>query len=178
MSVFCVHLNDDTPLFVPEYQHPHYPERQHVNVDLVVINPYWYSKLESLDLTIYRVELFYGPEDLEFTMGIHTDRSYGDWGKINWVFGGDGYQMHWYKAKSNSGKDIQETPVHSMYNLYEPTEVTKLYSTSPVSPFIVQVGVPHNITNPGKERWCYSMVVHDKKTGTNATFGRLKQAFR
>ena len=177
MSAFCIHLNDDTPLFVDSYQHPHYTERQHLDVDPAAINPYWYQLMEQHQLTITRVELFYGPKDLPYTMGIHTDRSYGDWGKINWVFGGEGCAMHWYKALSASVKEVSETPVHSKYNLYEPNEVKLLYSTQVVSPSIVQVGVPHNITNPGHERWCYSMVMSDQLTGDQVKFGRLKKAF-
>lgn len=177
MSAFCIHLNDDTPLFVPKYQHPHYTERQHINVDPAMINSYWYNKMLEHDLEIHRVELFYGPDDLTYVMGIHTDRSFGDWGKINWVYGGDGYEMHWYKPISSASKDVLATPVHSKYNLFEPSEVHKIHSIKPITPFIVQVGIPHNITNPGHERWCYSMVINDKLTNDNATFGRLKRAF-
>jgi hypothetical protein len=177
MSAFCIHLNDDTPLFVDGYQHPHYPERCHVDVDPAAINPYWYQLMEQKQLTIIRVELFYGPKDFPYTMGIHTDRSYGDWGKINWIVGGEGSEMHWYKALSASTKEVKETPVHSNYNLYEPSEVKLLHSTQVVSPSIVQVGIPHNITNPGHERWCYSMVMFDQLTNDQVRFGRLKKAF-
>ena len=177
MSAFCIHLDDDTPLFKPDYQHPHYTEREHVNVDVSVINPYWFEQLAQHDLEFYRLELFYGPPGLDYVMGIHTDRTFGDWGKINWIYGGEGYQMHWYKPIASSSLSHAETKVHSRYDLYEPDQVQKLYSTVPQSPSIVQVGVPHNITNPGQERWCYSMVIHDKTTQNHVSFGRLRRAF-
>jgi hypothetical protein len=178
MSLFNIPLNDQTPLFKSDYTHPHFEERTHVNINLDTdLNPYWTQLIESKGLQIYRVELFYGPKDFPYTMGIHTDRGYGDWGKINWVFGGDGCEMFWYRPLSAEHRAIKETAVHSNYNLYEPHEVKTLCSAKITTPSIVQVGIPHNIVNPGKERWCYSMVINDPETNNMVTFGRLKKAF-
>jgi len=177
MSLFDIALDNPEPLFKADYQHPHYDERQHINIDLSAINPYWIELMQSHDVEVYRVELFYGPKDVPYVMGIHTDRSYGDWGKINWVFGGAGSQMHWYKPLTASQKEVKATAVHSNYNLFEAEEVRLIHSSVIASPSIVQVGLPHNITNPGAERWCYSMVMQDSLTGDNVTFGRLKRIF-
>ena len=177
MSLFDIALDDQTPLFNSGYQLPHFEERQHINIDLININPYWINLIQTHDIEVYRVELFYGPENLPYTMGIHTDRSYGDWGKINWVFGGAGSQMHWYKPLSSASREVKATAVHSNYNLFEPEEVRLIYSATISSPSIVQVGLPHNITTPGNERWCYSMVMRDKHTNDNVTFHRLKKIF-
>jgi hypothetical protein len=178
MSLFCIPLEDQTPLFKPDFKHPHFDQRTPINLNLEQdINPYWIEILKPHDLEIIRVELFYGPNNFPYTMGIHTDRNYGDWGKINWVFGGEGCQMHWYKSLTNQTKEVMATDVHSNYNLYDASEVKLLCSDSVHTPSIVQVGIPHNITNPGHERWCYSMVIHDKRSNDNVTFGRLKRAF-
>jgi hypothetical protein len=177
MSLFDIALNDPTPLFNSDYQHPHFPERNHINIDMKDINPYWIDLMQSHDVEVYRVELFYGPDNFPYVMGIHTDRSYGDWGKINWVVGGAGCQMHWYKPLSANQKEVKATAVHSNYNLFEPEEVKLIYSSVISSPSIVQVGLPHNVTNPGQERWCYSMVMRDLLTDDNVTFGRLKRIF-
>ena len=178
MSAFCIPLEDQTPLFRDSYQHPHFEQRTHINLNLEQdINPYWIELFKPHDLEVYRVELFYGPDQFPYTMGIHTDRNYGDWAKINWIFGGDGSQMHWYKPLTSHNKEVKSTDVHSNYNLYEPSEVRLLRSESVSTPSIVQVGIPHNITNPGQERWCYSMVIHDKTTQNHVSFGRLRRAF-
>ena len=178
MSAFCIHLDDKTPLFNPSYEHPHFPERAHINLDLERdINPYWIKLMKDNNMRIVRVELFYGPPDFPYTMGIHIDHAYGDRAKINWVFGGEGCTMHWYKALSAHSKSVMATPVHSNYTLYEPNEVKLLHTNIVKNPTLVQVGIPHNIVNPGHERWCYSMVIDDNLTNEQPTFGRLKKMF-
>ena len=177
MSAFCVHVKDDTPLFKPHYQLPHYAERLHQDVSIDVINPYWIDRVESGGLQVLRVELFYAPPGLDYVMGIHTDSGMGDRSKINWVFGGEGSLMHWYRVVNPKQKEQLVTPVGSQYNLYEPDEIKLMHSTTIQNPAIVQIGVPHNITNPGQERWCYSMVITDPATGSNATFGSVKRIF-
>jgi len=177
MSAFCIHLDDDTPLFVEGYQHPHYPERCHVDVDTSVINPYWFDLMERNNLILKRVELFYGPPATPYTLGIHIDNGPGDRSKINWVFGGAGCTMHWYRVINNTIKEKLITPVGSNYNVFDPADVKLLHTNTIVNPSLVQAGIPHNIVNPGDERWCYSMVVEDPVTGDNATFGRIKKIF-
>jgi hypothetical protein len=70
-----------------------------------------------------------------------------------------------------------ETPVGSKYNIYDPAEVQLLHTATIKNPSLVQVGIPHNIVNPGEERWCYSMVITDPVKKDNVTFGRLKKVF-
>jgi hypothetical protein len=180
MSLLCIPLGKDLPpLFVPGYEHPHYSQRCHVDVDSAVVNPAWTKLLTDCDLVFDRLELFYGPPDTPYTLGIHIDNGPGDRGKINWVFGGAGCTMHWYKVISNFQKPMLDTPVGSKYNVFDPNEVKLLSSitTIPENPTVVQVGIPHNIVNPGEERWCYSMVISDPATRDNVTFGRLKRVF-
>lgn len=178
MSAFCISLDDKTSLFNPGYEHPHFAERTHINLDLEKdINPYWIKKIENHNMRVVRVELFYGPKEFPYTMGIHIDHAYGDRAKINWIYGGEGSLMHWYRALAPHSKQVLATPVHSNYTLYEPDEVRLLHSTVVETPSIVQSGIPHNITNPGRERWCYSMVIEDNITKEQPTFGRVKKIF-
>jgi hypothetical protein len=177
MSAFCIHLPDDTPLFVEGYQHPHYSERCHVDVDPAAINPYWYKLMEQHGLILRRVELFYGPPETPYTLGIHIDNGPGDRSKINWVFGGEGCTMHWYRVVNAKEKEKLTTPVGSKYNVFDLDEVKLLHTNTIKNPSLIQAGVPHNIVNPGHERWCYSMVVEDPRTNDNATFGRIKKVF-
>lgn len=178
MSALCIEIDDKTPLLNPDFQHPHFTERTHINVDLAKdVNPYWISLMDNNNMRIDRVELFYGPEGFPYVMGIHIDHAYGDRAKLNWIFGGEGSTMHWYKALKPASKEVLATPVHSNYTLYEPDEVKLLHTTKVITPSIVQAGIPHNIVNPGRERWCYSMVIIDNDTGEQPTFGRLKKVF-
>jgi len=178
MSSLCIPLADTTPLLNADYVHPHFDERKHINLDLKRdVNPYWGKLMESHNLILNRVELFYGPENFPYTMGIHIDSGLGDKGKINWVYGGEGCEMHWYRIVSLKDKPALKTPVGSSYNLYDPDEVQLIHTNTIKNPTLVQVGIPHNIVNPGKERWCYSMVILDPATKTNVSFGKLKRVF-
>jgi hypothetical protein len=180
MSLFCISLGEDLPpLFVPDYKHPHYSQRCHVDTDSSAVNPAWIKLLEEHGLLFERLELFYGPPKTPYTLGIHIDNGPGDRGKINWVFGGKGCTMHWYKSINSSPKPMLDTPVGSKYNVFDPAEVKLLSSVRSMAEFpcLVQVGIPHNIVTPGEERWCYSMVITDPVTDDNVTFGRLKKVF-
>lgn len=178
MTEYCVHVNDKTPLFVQDYQFPHHPERMYYNVDVSVINPYWTALLEAHNLFVARVDFFYGPPNSPYAHNIHLDHAPGDRAKLNWVFGGEGSVMHWYTVKKEKPKELLRTPgVKSSYHLFEPSEVEVAHSDSINNPSVVQVGVPHNVESPGAERWCYSLVVFDSRTKTNAKFDQLKKVF-
>jgi hypothetical protein len=177
MSLFCIPLGLQPPLFVPDYEHPHYSQRCHIDADSNAVNPAWIKLLKDHGLLFERLELFYGPPDTPYTLGIHIDNGPGDRGKINWVFGGKGSTMHWYRITNNLPKAMLETPVGSKYNIFDPAEVQLLHTTTIKNPSLVQVGIPHNIVNPGEERWCYSMVITDPVKKDNVTFGRLKKIF-
>lgn len=177
MSAFCHHIEDYTSLFVAGYELPHFDERRHITVDPAVINPHWANKLAQHGLRMGRVELFYGPPDFPYTLAIHTDTTMGDRGKLNWVIGGEGCTMHWYRVVTERPKERLPTQVGSVYNNYEPDEVECIHTTVVKTPSLVQAGIPHNIVNPGQERWCYSMVVDDPKINTNATFRSVKKVF-
>ena len=181
MSAFCIHLNDDTPLFSSGYTHPTFSDRKHITVDIGLVNSYWKQRLLDHDLELLVLELFYGPPNCPYTLGIHTDAgnvgSISDFGKINWMFGGEGSTMHWYKIIQRREKEQLKTPVGSEYNLFESDEVQMIHSNVIKNPSIVQAGIPHNIINFEKERWSYSMKIKDNLTNRRVTFGRLKSAF-
>lgn len=178
MSAFCYHIDDNTPLFVEGYQLPHYDSICHVDVDLAAINPYWLDKLKSKNLYAYRAELFYYPAGIEHHMPIHVDNQNGDRAKINWVFGGAGSVMKWYKLLNKTPKEhLTGSAPGSSYKRYDANEVELIYTSSVSNPSIVQVGIPHNIYTPGAERWTYCLVVIDPNTKTNASFRKIKEIF-
>ena len=178
MSAFCHHINNDTPLFVDGYELPHYDKICHVDVDLAAINPYWLDVLKTKNLYAYRAELFYYPAGIEHHMPIHVDNQNGDRAKINWVFGGAGSVMKWYKPLSKVPKQhLTGAAPGSSYKLYDVDEVELIYTSEVANPSIVQVGIPHNIYTPGAERWTYCLVVFDPETKTNASFRKIKQIF-
>jgi hypothetical protein len=115
----------------------------------------WLS-VQDLVMT-YPPLIFYTPPGQQ--CGIHIDGyAVGDRACINFIFGGADSLMHWYKLNDDVGTTEQvETQAGTPYTLYEPHQVTHVYSHSVKWPSIVQTGVPHNITNHTHgPRWCIS----------------------
>jgi hypothetical protein len=101
--------------------------------------------------------IFYTPAGQQ--CGIHIDGSgIADRACVNFIMGGAGSLMHWYKLNPETGITQQvATQAGTPYTLYEPYEVTHVFSHAVKWPSIVQTGIPHNITNHTYgPRWCIS----------------------
>ena len=121
----------------------------------------WLSS-RNLVLT-YPPLIFYTPPGQQ--CGIHIDGSgISDRACVNWIVGGAGSLMHWYRLQDERKITEQvSTQAGTPYTLYDPSEVTHVYSHAVKWPSIVQTGVPHNITNHTKEpRWCISCDISHK----------------
>lgn len=108
--------------------------------------------------------IFYTPKGQQ--CGIHIDGfDITDRVCVNYIYGGTGSLMHWYKRKDDCGVTEQvETQAGTPYTLYEPEQVEHVYSHAVKWPSIVQTGVPHNIHNHTKEgRWCLSCDISKKE---------------
>lgn len=115
----------------------------------------WLSD-QNLVMT-YPPLMFYTPPGQQ--CGIHIDgNAVGDRACVNFIVGGAGSLMHWYKLNEDVTTTEQvTTQAGTPYTLYKPTQVTHVYSHGIKWPSIVQTGVPHNITNHTHEaRWCIS----------------------
>lgn len=109
--------------------------------------------------------IFYTPAGQQ--CGIHIDGfDVTDRAVVNFIFGGAGSLMHWYKRKEDAGvTDQVETQAGTPYTLYDPYQVEHVYSHAVKWPSIVQTGVPHNITNhTAGPRWCISCDISKKET--------------
>jgi hypothetical protein len=109
--------------------------------------------------------IFYTPNGQQ--CGIHIDGfAVSDRACINFILGGSGSLMHWYKLRPDTGITEQvATQAGTPYTLYEPEQVDHVYSHAVKWPSIVQTGIPHNITNHTKEsRWCLSCDISRKET--------------
>jgi hypothetical protein len=108
--------------------------------------------------------IFYTPAGGQ--CGIHID-GFGvtDRACVNFIVGGHGSLMHWYKLKEQTDITEQvETQAGTPYTLYQPYEVDHVYSHAVKWPSIVQTGVPHNITNHTYgPRWCLSCDISRKE---------------
>lgn len=122
-----------------------------------------HSFLEEKGFSIYTGECFYTPP---FTIRpIHHDtQTPSDIVKINWVFGGEGSFMAWYRANA-SGTEIGGTRGtgsskfrFATLEREQCTEIARAYMG--VQPALVNVGRFHGVSNDTPfERYCYCAVI-------------------
>jgi hypothetical protein len=116
--------------------------------------------------------------------GLHTDSDKeGDYAKLNWILGGENSTMNWYSIKNkdavnNLSLNIDKTQINSKVIRYTLDELEHVYSTNITGAALIQVGVPHNITNYNQERWAISIVFRDMKLGRRPTFAEAAEIFK
>jgi hypothetical protein len=109
--------------------------------------------------------IFYTPPGQQ--CGIHIDGyAVSDRACVNFILGGAGSLMHWYKLRPNIIISEQvTTQAGTPYTLYQPDEVEHVFSHAVKWPTIVQTGVPHSITNhTAGPRWCISCDISKKES--------------
>jgi hypothetical protein len=107
--------------------------------------------------------IFYTPAGQQ--CGIHIDGfDITDRVCVNYILGGAGSLMHWYKRRETAGvSDQVETQAGTPYTLYTPQQVEHVHSHAVKWPSIVQTGIPHNIHNHTQgPRWCISCDISKK----------------
>jgi hypothetical protein len=152
----------------------------------------WFAKTEDVDTSFtlwldqqglvmtYPPLIFYTPAGQQ--CGIHIDGyAVSDRACVNFILGGAGSLMHWYKLQE--GQEISEqvaTQAGTPYTLYDPHQVKHVFSHAVKWPTIVQTGVPHNITNHTHgPRWCISCDISYKdKPEEGLTMIQALEAFK
>ena len=137
--------------------------------------------LDAHNLTMTAPPLiFYTPARRE--CGFHIDGAgICDRVVMNWIVGGNGSEMHWYTLAPNT--DItsdQVTQAGTPYTRYKEEDVVHLHSQPVRWPSIVQVGIPHKITNYCDEpRWCISCDISLKSDPMSGlTMEQAKEIFK
>lgn len=156
MLYFHLNLGIDDPITV---NHSKYKQVYRSTIDLSDITPLLYDLLEQEGLKIVRGEAYYWKPN--FFMPVHTDNNDPDQTRMNWVFGGAGSQMHWYKLKDSIVDDVimgtDGLENDSVYKIYDKDTVERIESVVITNPTLVQVGVPHNVTTGNEDRLCFSL---------------------
>jgi hypothetical protein len=119
--------------------------------------------------------LFYTPPNFEGP--IHIDGLPGDYVKINFHLKPCQSKMNWYYVKDpNNIPEFRQTPLNSNYiNYDDPNDVEFVASHEFQKPTILQVGVPHNVTNGNQPRYTISLGIHYK--GQAVTMDQAKDIF-
>ena len=128
--------------------------------------------MQKLNLKIVQVEIFYSPPFKETI--VHTDLTGGDYTKLNYIYGGKNSYMHWYKQKPNIIKEMHKGNNYIQFN---PNEVDLVDTQMLPFSSIVQVGIPHNVTNFSEKRYCLSLVIR-RLDGNKLTMAESVEIFQ
>ena len=162
MSKHCIPLNlKINPVTV---DHSTFKNAYQTTIHAKYLNPDILSFLKKYDMRVSYAEAFYSPPN--YIQKIHTDNSGGDYVKLNFVYGGAGSNMHWYKVKEGVKPGTTNfTPDEgTTYIPWNPSMVDLVESNDLAYPSFVQVGCPHNITNANEHRLCILLVLIDTIT--------------
>jgi len=145
----------------------------HESINLDQINPEIKTLLRNLGITVSWIEIFYRKP--KQNSKIHVDNMLSDFTKINWVYKGIHSRMFWFNVKDRAiSKTASTTIVNTKYITYDFSEVNFVHSTSIFGPALVQVGIPHLISNPVEDRYCLSFTLTDLE-GNRLTMERAQQ---
>jgi hypothetical protein len=173
MNKFCTNLNIKlTPL---KKEISLYGTTIHQRIPNSELNPLLLEFFRARRLGVQLAEMFYNPPHNIST--IHIDSFGGDYSKINFVWGGGASVMNWYSINQNGVPSRRTTGIGTKSVCFLENEVELLHSQAVHSPSIVQVGVPHNITNGDAPRWCLS-IVPVKVNGSRLTFDETTKIFK
>jgi len=172
MSEYFAHLNLNINPVIIDHVHLKNQYQYQTKIMLDQLNPELIDLLKNHGIKIPYAESFYSSPFL--IQRIHTDEFGGDFVKINFIYGGHGSQMHWYKVKENADSNmVKKTSTNKNYIQWNPDMVDLVESDSIAHPSLVQVGCPHNITNKDEYRLCITVVLcdlvsHDRLTMSQA----------
>ena len=141
MNNYCMDLNIPIPVLKPEFDINTFPETLATTLD---IDQYLNIDLKNLllELGLETISLDYLYKPAGFVSTVHSDILGGDFTKIIWNYSTGNSTWNWYST--NAEGDIASDQPCIRYSL---DDVTLLHSQVVVSPSLVQVGIPHNMTN-------------------------------
>jgi hypothetical protein len=151
--------------------------KRHYQLDLTVMNGQLVSFFNSLGLSIRLVEIFYRPANTKSRIHIDTEKP-GDFSKLNWVYGGEGSVMNWYREKESYTGLLDTTGISTYAVYYNKDDVILAHSIEVGQPSLVQVGVPHSVDNITSDRFCVSVVFEYTESSVRPTFAEAYDLFK
>ena len=159
MNSYCNPLTLDIPPLIEGIDITKITIHQ-TSISLDNINPRIKELLYDLGITVPWIELFVRKPGHQGT--IHADNLSGDFTKINWIYKGKNSKMWWFTINDTvNKKQVKLTMANTEYLQYSPKEVTYVHSSNILDPALVQVGVPHLVTNPLEDRYCLCFILAD-----------------
>ena len=178
MSNFCKNLNLDLKILKPQYN----PFRSFLPFYHITLDPRetleddLFDFLSDLDIKIVDLTSFYCKPH-EYSI-IHIDTGNYDYVKLNFIYGGQGSLMNWFRAKVPAR--IGNEPVASTpdFNWWKPDEVELIHQEEVRFPGLCRVGIPHNIQNFEEPRRCISVHIAHNKTNERVLWNDAIEIFK
>lgn len=121
-------------------------------------------------IKITAVEIFYRRPSPQYGI-VHIDNEgYTDRLNLNYVIGGEGSTMSWFRTLSPSAGYLTEGDTGARPRRYHMHEVEIIHSAEIKQPSIIQSAVPHAILNTSTRRWCVCANIRDTKTNEVVTW--------
>ena len=164
MSNFCKNLELNLKVLKPHlspfrsflpFYHQELDAREVLEDDL-------FDFLSDVGISICSLTTFFCKPN-EYSI-IHIDTGSYDYSKLNFIYGGKGSLMNWFRPKIPpriGNEPIARTPD---FHWWMPDEVELIHQESVGFPGLCRVGIPHNITNFEEPRRCISVHLADSKT--------------
>lgn len=179
MNQYCSDIEFNMPLvndikILDRFKNVHHHVIAKKESQVKFLNPDLYNLFDSMGLNIWLITVFYKIPDesnhIDKKYNIHIDgdpnvpdsTQIRDVSKINWVYNAGNSVMNWYSIKPNVVKTMSTSAVKTYFLKYDRDEVDLVYSKALTKTHIVQIGVPHDVTNISEPRLCVSVALSYK----------------
>jgi hypothetical protein len=193
MNKYCVDIDFKVPLLrdptsLEKYKNSHHNvliEKEHKRE---LLHPDLLKIFDDLKLKIWLITIFYKLPDESNAEGgynIHVDgdpfldadKQLRDVTKINWVFNPGISVMNWYTPKEGIDRGVSTSVVKTYYLKYTRDEVNLEHTYALNNTHIVQVGMPHDVTNVVEPRLCVSVAL-SQQNGKRPTMEESIKIFK
>lgn len=161
---FATNIQLSIPVDVKQFTKREHDETSfgHFNIDPSLLPQELFDFIEARGLCFSHWELFYTPPNRH--LGIHIDgHGPSNIVKLNWVLGGAGSRMLWWKLKAGRSLKTKTTVIGTQYQFAEGKDCLPAGSIVIQQPTLVNVGQLHSVINKHEPRWCLSGVLGKNK---------------
>jgi len=179
MSNFCKNLD----LGIDEVLQPHlnpfksFLPFYHINLEPEeTLQDNIFDFLSDLGIKIVALTSFYcKPQEYSI---IHIDTGNYDYAKLNFIYGGSGSLMNWFRPKTPARVGNEPIASSPDFHWWMPDEVELVHQQEVKFPGLCRVGIPHNITNFNEPRRCISIHIGDAKTNERIRWQDALEIFK
>lgn len=163
MNRYHHRINIPVPFVFPKYEVPDLRLHLHRRFDKKDMNVEIVTWIHSLGLHIVTGEYFYTPPNT--TLEPHSDSPFiNDVVKLNWMRGGEGSVMEWFKLKDGATLKTNTTVIGTQYSFAPREDLIKVHTATIGTPSLVNVGQIHAIQNKEHPRYVACIVLGNLST--------------